>query len=110
MPVFSLSPRRLGLSCGRLHQRLDEEVISPGHRLIYPQALVLVIDPVEQDSFPARPAAGEEFVRAESLQDGEGSVTIAVLLGRFRHRFREIPETTRRNRSCRTVPQRRPGY
>src|SRR5581483_12491774 len=49
-------PRRVGAPGDGLDQRLDEEVIAPGDRLVHAEALVQVIDAVQQDAFPARPA------------------------------------------------------
>src|SRR5262245_5357947 len=55
------SPRCFGLPRQHLHQRLDEEMIAPGDRLIHAQPLVIMIDAVEQDAFPLGPALGEEL-------------------------------------------------
>jgi len=53
----------------RLDQRLDEEVIAPGDRLIDAEPLVIMVDAVQQDALPLGPAAGEELVGTKRVED-----------------------------------------
>src|SRR5262245_7246279 len=65
MPIFMVHlPRCLGPARARLDRGLDKEVVAPGHRLVHPQALVVVIDAVHQDALPLRLLARQELVRA----------------------------------------------
>src|SRR5438105_4820455 len=83
-------PGCVGAASQGFHKGFDKEMVAPGDRLVHSQALVIMIEAVQQDAFPFRPGTRQKIVGAKRLQYQKGAVPIPVTFFGRRRLLRQI--------------------